>query len=201
MSSRDRIVEELAEEFVERLRRGESADPAEYQQRYPELATEIGEFFPALRMIEGVKTLPARAKAGQGRLLNEGARLGDYRIVRELGRGGMGVVYEAEQESLGRRVALKVLSWQSLSNASQHKRFVREARAAARLHHSNIVPVFGVGQEDGCDYYVMQFIEGVSLDQVISRLRRFISRPKSGTQRMMLRPRLQGPFSPAIMPA
>lgn len=171
MSSRDRIVEELAEEFVERLRRGEAADPAEYQHRYPELATEIGECFPALRMLEADKTLPARKPEELGYVLKEGAKLGDYRIVRELGRGGMGVVYEAEQESLGRRVALKVLSWHLLSKVSQHKRFVREARAAARLHHSNIVPVFGVGHEDGCDYYVMQFIDGVSLDQVISRLR------------------------------
>ena len=76
-------------------------------------------------------------------------RLGDYRILREIGRGGMGVVYEAEQESLGRHVALKVLPEQRSPDPKQLRRFQREARAAARLHHTNIVPVFGVGEHDG----------------------------------------------------
>ncbi len=99
------------------------------------------------------------------------AQLGDYRIVREIGRGGMGVVYEAEQLSLGRRVALKVLLRQALLDPDRRKRFEREARAAARLHHTNIVPVFGVGEQDGIHYYVMQLIEGVGLDQVLYELR------------------------------
>ena len=99
-------------------------------------------------------------------------RLGDYRILREVGRGGMGVVYEAEQESLGRRVALKVLPDAALADAQQVLRFQREARAAARLHHTNIVPVFGVGRDDGHHYYVMQFIPGMGLDAVLEELRR-----------------------------
>ena len=99
-------------------------------------------------------------------------RLGDYRILREVGRGGMGVVYEAEQESLGRRVALKVLPDAALSDVQQVLRFQREARAAARLHHTNIVPVFGVGRDDGHHYYVMQFIPGMGLDAVLEELRR-----------------------------
>ncbi len=99
-------------------------------------------------------------------------RLGDYRILREVGRGGMGVVYEAEQESLGRRVALKVLPDAALSDSQQVLRFQREARAAARLHHTNIVPVFGVGRDEGHHYYVMQFIPGMGLDAVLEELRR-----------------------------
>jgi WD40 repeat protein len=99
-------------------------------------------------------------------------RLGDYRILREIGRGGMGVVYEAEQESLGRRVALKVLSAGSLLDPKQVRRFEREARAAARLHHTNIVPVFGVGRQDDHNYFVMQFIAGLGLDAVLEDLRR-----------------------------
>ncbi len=99
-------------------------------------------------------------------------RLGDYRILREIGRGGMAVVYEAEQVSLGRHVALKVLPQQLLPNPKQQQRFEREARAAARLHHTNIVPVFGVGEEDGLHYYVMQYIQGQGLDEVLSELRR-----------------------------
>jgi serine/threonine protein kinase/Tfp pilus assembly protein PilF len=104
----------------------------------------------------------------------EGAleRLGDYRIVREIGRGGMGVVYEAEQVSLGRRVALKVLPNGALSDPRQVERFQREARAAARLHHSNIVPIFGGGHDHGTFYYVMQLIDGQPLDQVLNHLRR-----------------------------
>ena len=99
-------------------------------------------------------------------------RLGDYRIIREIGRGGMGVVYEAEQVSLGRHVALKVLPQQLLVDARTKQRFEREARAAARLHHTNIVPVFGVGEHDGLPYYVMQFIQGLGLDEVLEELKR-----------------------------
>jgi serine/threonine protein kinase/Flp pilus assembly protein TadD len=98
-------------------------------------------------------------------------RLGDFHIVREVGRGGMGIVYEAEQESLGRRVALKVLLTTALRDQRQHQRFEREAKAAARLHHTNIVPVFGMGEHGGLHYYVMQFIDGPSLDRVLAELR------------------------------
>jgi serine/threonine protein kinase/WD40 repeat protein len=98
-------------------------------------------------------------------------RLGDYRILREIGRGGMGVVYEAEQESLGRRVALKVLAPWAVASEQLLRRFHREARSAAQLHHSNIVPVFGVGSEDGRHFYTMQFIPGVGLHQVLDEIR------------------------------
>src|SRR5439155_18153903 len=95
-------------------------------------------------------------------------RLGDYRIIREVGRGGMGVVYEAEQESLGRHVALKVLPGHARLDPRLRERFRREARAAARLHHTNIVPVFGVGEHEGTPYYVMQFIRGQALDEILA---------------------------------
>src|SRR5262245_14939834 len=99
-------------------------------------------------------------------------QLGDYRIIREVGKGGMGVVYEAEQVSLGRHVALKVLPGKALLDAKQKRRFEREAKAAAKLHHTNIVPVFGVGEHDGLPYYVMQFIQGLGLDEVLEELKR-----------------------------
>ncbi len=104
-------------------------------------------------------------------LLRPLERLGDYRILRELGRGGMGIVYEAEQVSLGRHVALKVLAAPTLLGPQHIERFHREAKAAARLHHTNIVPVFGVGEQDGLHYYVMQYIEGKGLDLLLGRLR------------------------------
>lgn len=98
-------------------------------------------------------------------------RLGDYRILRQAGRGAMGIVYEAEHETLGQRVAIKVLPPHCLLDPTYIKRFHREARAAASLHHTNIVSVFGVGEHDGIHFYVMQFVDGLSLDQVIQQLR------------------------------
>src|SRR5262245_24838383 len=107
-------VEALAEEFLDRCRRGESATPEEYAEAHPGLAGETRALFPALLMMEDL----GRDSGGKtGSVTSGGAaiagvtagRLGDFRLLREVGRGGMGVVYEAEQESLGRRVALKVL--------------------------------------------------------------------------------------------
>ena len=95
----------------------------------------------------------------------------------------MGVVYEAVQQSLGRHVALKVLAGGELSGSSHLERFRREARAAARLHHTNIVPVFGVGEQDGVHYYAMQFIQGQGLDAIFDELRRL---------------RLRRPATPAV---
>ena len=140
-------VELLAEDFLARERRGERPSLTEYVARYPDLAAEIHELFPVLLDIEGARgddvEPPGRVA---GPMTQPIERLGDYRISREVGRGGMGVVYEAEQESLGRRIALKVLTT-TLSTPQQVRHFECEARSAARLHHTNIVPVFGVGHE------------------------------------------------------
>jgi WD40 repeat protein/serine/threonine protein kinase/Tfp pilus assembly protein PilF len=167
-------VDALAEEFVERFRRGERPALSEFTDKYPQFADEIRDLFPALVMLEDVRPAPQTTAhdkgwrgAATGRPLE---RLGDYRILREVARGGMGIVYEAEQESLGRHVALKVLPNHALLDPRQLQRFQREARAAARLHHTNIVPVFGVGEEAGLHYYVMQFIQGQGLDQVLAVL-------------------------------
>ena len=171
------LVLELAEEFLERYRKGERPPLKEYIDRHPELADEIREVFPAMAMMEKIALAdeslagePTGAAAGTAAPPLE--QLGDFRILREVGRGGMGVVYEAEQVSLGRHVALKVLPPQMLRDAKQRRRFEREARAAAKLHHTNIVPVFGVGEHDGTPYYVMQFIQGLGLDEVLDELKR-----------------------------
>ena len=165
-------VEVLAEEFVERQRRGEDPSVSEYAAKYPQWADEIRELFPTIAIVERLKA--HKEQSGSGRASLGGLkleRLGDYRILREIGRGGMGIVFEAEQESLGRRVAIKVLPRPALLDPRHVKRFEREARIAAGLHHTNIVEVFGVGEQDGLHYYVMQFISGVGLDRIISRLR------------------------------
>src|SRR5262245_14766039 len=146
-------VEALAAEFAERHRRGERPSIDEYAARHPELAEQIRAFFPALALVEDlVPRSDDETGSFAGPSFGAGpspARLGDFRILREVGRGGMGVVYEAEQESLGRRVALKVLGAPVLVDPNKVRRFHREARAAAGLHHTNIVPVFGVGEQDG----------------------------------------------------
>jgi WD40 repeat protein/serine/threonine protein kinase/tetratricopeptide (TPR) repeat protein len=179
-------VEELAEEFLARFRRGERPALSKYIRGHPDLADEIRELFPALVMLEDVRppTAAATGAADGSAVFAAGKkleRLGDYRILREVGRGGMGIVYEAEQESLGRHVALKVLPAQTLLDARHLLRFQREARAAARLHHTNIVPVFGVGEHDGLHYYVMQFIHGQGLDQVLAELHRLHKRAGLGS--------------------
>ncbi len=112
-----------------------------------------------------------------------------FRVVREIGRGGMGVVYEAIELALGRRVALKLLAPELSRQSTSVERFRREARAAARLHHTNIVPVFGVGEDAGTCYYVMQFIEGLGLDRIFDRS----SRPDQGQQPTLLVPPLSHP--------
>jgi len=176
-------VDLLAEDFLDRRQRGETPTIEEYCRRHPELEDEIREVFEALLMVEDLK--PGSEDEGgtlapdvqlDGRRLE---RVGDYRILCEIGRGGMGVVYEAEQESLGRRVALKILPRQLSDDATTLARFQREARAAARMHHTNIVPVFDVGQDGQHLFYAMQLIQGQGLDQVIDELERLRSEFKS----------------------
>ncbi len=174
------LLDRLVDEFAARLRRGEQPALKDYTDRYPELADELRELFPALVQVEHVKEIcQDRDEAERARTKSPPlSQVGDYRIVREIGRGGMGVVYEAEQVSLGRRVALKVLPWQAGREGTSLERFRREARASARLHHTNIVPVFEVGQDGDVQYYAMQFIQGQSLDLVIGELRRLRSRSR-----------------------
>ena len=165
----------VAESFLARYRTGERPSIDEYATRYPELADQVRRLMPALVMMEQDLSLdPARAAPPRQPVeaLGEARRLGDYRILREVGRGGMGVVYEAEQVSLGRRVALKVLPRQVAGDGVALERFRREAKAAARLHHTNIVPVFEVGREGEVAYYAMQFVEGQGLDKLIDELAR-----------------------------
>ncbi|MEM7260586.1 MAG: serine/threonine-protein kinase, partial [Planctomycetota bacterium] len=166
-------VDAIAEEFASRLRNGEQPDIGEYRARYPEHAEAIDDLFPTLELMESLKpnAVPTTSSGGpvSGGLAVE--QFGEYRIVREIGRGGMGIVYEALQESLDRRVALKVLPSSVLYSPNKLERFHREARAVAQLHHTNIVPVYGVGEEDGTHYFVMQHIEGRSVDAIIRELR------------------------------
>ena len=183
------LLDRLAEEFAARFRRGERPALKEYTDRYPELADEIRELFPALVKVERAKGL-RQGDLEKGDLQAASPPLyqvGDYRILREIGHGGMGVVYEAEQISLGRRVALKMLPRGVARDPRMFERFRREARAAARLHHTNIVPVFEVGREGNDCYYAMQFIQGQALDLVYDEIRRLRGQPRdAGVSRSRL---------------
>src|SRR6478609_4206262 len=165
----------VAESFLARYRAGERPGIEEFASLHPELAEQIRRLMPALvRMeqdlsLDPAQAAPPRRPAGAA---GESRRLGDYRILSEIGRGGMGVVYEAEQVSLGRRVALKVLPGHVGSDRMALERFRGEAKSAARLHHTSIVPVFEVGSDGEVAYYAMQFIQGQGLDQVIVELAR-----------------------------
>jgi len=174
IESNSELVAELADEFAERFRRGERPPVSEYVERFPEAETEIREVLSALVQVERLAPSPEDDIAADALVSDppKFEQLGDYRIIREVGRGGMGVVYEAEQLSLARQVALKVLPKQVLLDEKYKQRFVREAKAAARLHHTNIVPVFGVGEQDGIQYFVMQFIHGHGLDEILVELKR-----------------------------
>ena len=204
--SQDNLIDLLAEDFVARYRLGERPGFTEYIRQHPQLEAEIRELFPTLVMMEQARSLEGStdSRTPQSLSTNLPERLGEYRILREVGRGGMGIVYEAFQESLGRHVALKILPTQSLRDPKHVQRFQREVRAAAKLHHPNIVPVFGAGDVDGVHFYAMQFIQGLALDQVTEQVRRlrFEKNSKSSGENQELlafeRTRLISPDNPAI---
>jgi hypothetical protein len=169
-SQRDDLLDRLVEEFAARLRRGERPALKEYAARYPDLADEIRELFPAMVEVEQAKEICHywdEDEAERAAAAPPPVQVGDYRIVREIGRGGMGVVYQVVQVSLDRRVALKVLPLAGSMDSKQLQRFHLEAHPAACLHHTKIVPIDSVGCERAVPYYAMQFIEDRSLAQVI----------------------------------
>jgi serine/threonine protein kinase/Flp pilus assembly protein TadD len=167
-------VIQILEKYLEELERGAQPHPDELVAEHPDVAEPLRACLASLNFLHeaaanvGVAGSPAEIATPGSAVLGQ---LGDYRIIREIGRGGMGVVYEAEQISLGRRVALKVLPFAAALDARQLQRFKHEAQAAAHLHHTNIVPVLSVGIERGVHYYAMQYIEGQPLTHVIKELR------------------------------
>jgi serine/threonine protein kinase len=171
IDNEDPRVVEAVEKYLEVLETGQVPDRDKFLAQYPEIASVLAECLDGLRFM--YRTAPAVQKTVEPARdeLTGTKPLGDYRIVREIGRGGMGVVYEAEQLSLGRRAAVKVLPFAAALDGKHQQRFKNEARAAAQLQHPNIVPVYAVGCDRGVHYYAMQFIDGQSLAAVIRALR------------------------------
>jgi serine/threonine protein kinase len=171
----DALLADLFEEIANKLQAGEPVDLEAYVQKYPEHGEQLRRLLPAMHMLADLGRSAAQGEAAvtlrtPAADLERGV-LGDFRIVREVGRGGMGIVYEAEQISLGRRVALKMLPFAAGLDARQLQRFKNEAHAAAQLHHTNIVPVYAIGCERGVHFYAMQFIDGQTLASSIRALR------------------------------
>src|SRR5437660_575144 len=165
---RDERLGEAIEAYLELAEAGPPPEPEEFAAGYPDLGEDLVAALEGLALVRGLVGGPH----GPGHRLEEGRRVAGYRIVRELGRGGMGIVYEAVHVGLDRPVALKVLGTQAAPDSSGRRRFLNEARTAAGLHHTHIVPVFDVGPVGGLCYYAMQRIEGSGLDRVLRHLRR-----------------------------
>lgn len=173
---------EILENYLASLEQGVAPDQDALLAAHPDLADELRPYLDSLRFLHGAtcdmrsdRSSSNRANAVPGEAdESRGRQIGEYRLTREIGRGGMGIVYEAHQKSLNRRVALKILPFAAVLDQRQISRFRTEAQAAAQLHHPHIVPVFAVGQERGVYYYAMQYIDGQSLDEAIADLRRGI---------------------------
>ena len=177
-SSQDDCVGEAVEVYMMACEQGQPPAVDEFVARYPGLEDDIRAAIDGLELVHGLLGLGSATGSGSGRRggldhrIESGRRIAGYRVVRELGRGGMGTVYEAVHVGLDRPVALKVLGVHAAPDSSARRRFLNEARTAAGLHHTHIVPVFDVGQVGGLCYYAMQRIEGSGLDRVLKHLRR-----------------------------
>lgn len=164
-------LETLADRFAAETRGGLSPTIEGYARRYPAFADDIREVFPALIALEHWK-LDKEAECLRRNVPREFPlhQLGEYRLLREIGRGGMGVVFEAAQGPSKRRVAVKVLPWRYGASVPRwRKRFEAEVRTISQLKHPNIVEIYGFGEQEGYCYFVMQLVEGVSLDRLINR--------------------------------
>jgi serine/threonine-protein kinase len=174
-AAEDRILIDLVDEIARKVQAGEAVDVQACLAAHPGYADRLRQLLPAVEVLADLGRSASRGEASvppaRADLDPDQGRLGDFRIVREVGRGGMGVVYEAEQISLGRRVALKVLPFAAAMDAKQLQRFKNEAQAAAHLQHPHIVPVHYVGCERGVHFYAMQFIDGQTVAALIRELR------------------------------
>ncbi len=167
----DRQKAELIWNYVDRLNAGETLDLENIALEHPEIAPEL------IRQLEAFRDLTAGpAQSTDAQPLGA---LGDYQLLRQLGRGGMGVVYEAWQVSMNRRVALKVLPAGISADTKAVTRFVREAHVAGKLQHPNVVPIFGMGIEATTPYFAMEMVDGETLAQVLARMKTAVQGEKT----------------------
>ncbi len=162
---RERLAE-ILDSYLDALQHGTYRSPEELIAMHPELAGPLRRYLGSLNLLHQAASA-CQAKTEP----TPPGQLGDFQILSELGRGGMGIVYQARQISLGRLVALKVLPFAAVLDRKQVARFQNEAQAAAQLHHPHIVPVYAVGCERGVHYYSMQFIDGQRQESTVGCIR------------------------------
>jgi WD40 repeat protein/tRNA A-37 threonylcarbamoyl transferase component Bud32 len=185
-AERERRLDEVATAYLKEIEAGRAPVQAEWLARYPELAGELADFFAAQDQVDRLAApLRVPAAPAPGDLSTAGPTpppeaaaasplgtvryFGEYELLEEIARGGMGVVYRARQAKLKRVVAVKMILAGALANPSDVERFYTEARAAAHLHHPNIVPIHEVGEHDGQHYFSMDYVAGDSLAHRIAR--------------------------------
>ena len=174
-ASDDPRVASVLAAYLAELEAGRQPSREELLENHPEIALTLADWFDVVEFVHlaAESVYSSRPRPPDEDPLPADTTLGEYRLVREIGRGGMGIVYEAEQVSLGRRVALKVLSGTAALDPLKLQRFRVETQAVAQLNHPHIVPIFAVGSERGTHYFAMQYVEGTTLAEVINQQRRF----------------------------
>lgn len=172
----------LVTELTDRLHKGQPVDLHQVCSEHPLcrdnplLADELRAIWGTIIVTDAIGSHEVRLMGDSNAAISDSnvwrmnlpCNFGDYRLIEEVGRGGMGVVYRAEQISLGRQVAVKMILKDQLASESERQRFFAEARATARLQHTGIVPVYDVGEIDGRPYFAMQYIQGRTLQELIN---------------------------------
>jgi serine/threonine-protein kinase len=173
-TDRDHLLAELLADLTDRRQRGEPSDPDSVTRDHPELREELNQLWAMTQVVShvalgsGHRSLPESSQTTAETPAALPRSFGDYELLAELGRGGMGIVYKAREKSLDRTVALKMVLRGELASPEALVRFRTEARAAAALNHENIVPVYTVSEQDGQPFYTMQFVEGTTLTQKLA---------------------------------
>jgi tetratricopeptide (TPR) repeat protein/serine/threonine protein kinase len=172
----ENIIEQAVQQFVDAQLRGKEPDIDKFVKQYPEFESQIRKRIQSLRQIDNLFDSLMQVDDGDfGKAAPEynliGQKLGDFEILKMIGQGGMGAVFLARQVSLDREVALKVISSVGGTQAKNLDRFKRESKVLAKISHPNIVPIYEVGQQGPYSYFVMQYIDGVSLDKILSSIR------------------------------
>ena len=173
LPAQERRVADAMELYLLELESGRLPQVDQFVKMFPGLERVLANELKGLEIVHGLAAELRQPEQANGSERGHGGRirLGDFQIVRPIGRGGMGVVYEAKQLSLERRVALKVLPYAAVLDRHQLQRFHNEARAAATLDHPNIVPVYFVGQDRGVHFYAMKMIDGYSFAELLNSFR------------------------------
>ena len=174
--NQENIVDQAVQQFLDAQLQGQEPNIDEFVKNYPGLEHQIRQKIRKIQRIDGLfSCLMQSDDSDFGQTIAEhdlvGQKLGDFEILSLIGTGGMGAVFLARQVSLDREVALKVISDVSGACGKSLERFKREAKVLAKFSHPNIVPIYEVGQEGPYSYFGMEYVEGTSLDKVLSKIR------------------------------